>query len=419
MAELDWHAERSDLQGLAQLDRVPEVDGIDLVAVRAYRQQRVRQKMAEYGVDAVILSDPVNIRYATGTRNMQVFSMRNAPSRYLLLTQNRAILFEFTGCLHLGEGYETVDEVRPSKTASFVAAGPHIVERERAWAAEMADTIHELTGLKDATVGLERLNAGTAIALKEAGLNVVDAQQPVEMARAIKSPEEMKCVIASLRATEIGVGKLREAIRPGLTEAELWSVLHKSIIEQNGDYVETRLLNAGARTNPWFQETSDNVIGENELIALDTDVVGCHGYYADFSRTFHSGPDRPTDTQRELYKVAYEQVHHNMGILKPGMSFRDYADRAWNIPERYYAHRYYLSAHGCGMTGEYPYLYHHGDFPDAGYDGIVEPGMTLCVESFIGAEGAKEGVKLEQQVLITETGIETLSRFPFEAHLLV
>ena len=419
MAELDWHAERSDLQGLAQLDRAPEVDGIDLVAVRTYRQQRVRQKMAEYGVDAVILSDPVNIRYATGTRNMQVFSMRNAPSRYLLLTQNRAILFEFTGCLHLGEGYETVDEVRPSKTASFVAAGPHIAERERAWAAEMADTIHELTGLKDATVGLERLNAGTAIALKEAGLNVVDAQQPVEMARAIKSPEEMKCVIASLRATEIGVGKLREAIRPGLTEAELWSVLHKSIIEQNGDYVETRLLNAGARTNPWFQETSDNVIGENELIALDTDVVGCHGYYADFSRTFHSGPDRPTDTQRELYKVAYEQVHHNMGILKPGMSFRDYADRAWNIPERYYAHRYYLSAHGCGMTGEYPYLYHHGDFPDAGYDGIVEPGMTLCVESFIGAEGAKEGVKLEQQVLITETGIETLSRFPFEAHLLV
>ncbi|ERP95367.1 peptidase M24 [Labrenzia sp. C1B10] len=418
MAELDWHAERSDLQGLAQLDRAPEVEGIDLVAVRTYRQQRVRQKMAEYGVDAVILSDPVNIRYATGTRNMQVFSMRNAPSRYLLLTQNRSILFEFTGCLHLGEGYETVDEVRPSKTASFVAAGPHIAERERAWAAEMADTIHELTGLKDATVGLERLNAGTTIALKEAGLNVVDAQQPVEMARAIKSPEEMKCVIASLRATEIGVGKLREAIRPGLTEAELWSVLHKSIIAQNGDYVETRLLNAGARTNPWFQETSDNVIGANELIALDTDVVGCHGYYADFSRTFHSGPDRPTDTQRELYKVAYEQVHYNMGILKPGMSFREYADRAWNIPDRYYANRYYLSAHGCGMTGEYPYLYHHGDFPDAGYDGVVEPGMTLCVESYIGEDGAKEGVKLEQQVLITETGIETLSMFPFEAHLL-
>ncbi|MCX2723370.1 M24 family metallopeptidase [Roseibium salinum] len=418
MADLDWHAERSDLEGLVQLDRAPETHDIDLKAVRQYRQARVRAKMGDYGIDALILSDPVNIRYATGTRNMQVFSMRNAPSRYLLLTPNRSVLFEFTGCLHLGEGFETIDEVRPARTASFVAAGPHIAERERSWAAEMASLIRELTGMKDATVGLERLNAGTAIALRDAGFRIADAQEPVEMARAIKSPEEMKCVIASLRATEIGVGKLRDAIRPGLTEAELWSVLHKSVIEQNGDYIETRLLSAGARTNPWFQETSDNVIGANELIALDTDVVGCHGYYADFSRTFHAGPDRPSDVQRELYKTAHEQVHHNIDILHPGMTFREYADKAWNIPEKFYANRYYLSAHGCGMTGEYPYLYHHGDFPDAGYDGVVEPGMTLCVESYIGEEGAREGVKLEQQLLVTADGIQVLSRFPFEDDLL-
>ncbi|CTQ60190.1 M24 family metallopeptidase [Roseibium album] len=418
MAELDWHAERSDLADIVQLDRSPETDGIDLAGVRAYRQARVRRKMSEYGVDAVILSDPVNIRYATGTRNMQVFSMRNAPSRYLLLTLDKSILFEFTGCLHLAEGFETIDEVRPARTASFVAAGPHIVEREALWSAEMADLIHELTDNRKATVGLERLNAGTSIALRNRGLSIVDAQQPIEMARAIKSPEEMKCVIASLRATEIGVGKLREAIRPGLTEAELWSVLHKSIIEQNGDYVETRLLNAGDRTNPWFQETSANLIGRNDLIALDTDVVGCHGYYADFSRTFHAGPDKPSAEQRDLYKIAFEQVHHNMDILRPGMTFREYADRAWNIPEKYHTNRYYLSAHGVGMTGEYPYLYHHGDFPEAGYDGALESGMTICVESFIGEDGGREGVKLEQQVLITDSGIELLSRFPFEDDLL-
>ncbi|MFO7771023.1 MAG: Xaa-Pro peptidase family protein [Roseovarius gahaiensis] len=417
MPELDWHAERSDLDGLAQLDRTPEDEGIDLRAVRLYRQGRVRQEMAKRGIGAVILSDPVNIRYATGTRNMQVFSMRNAPSRYLLLTAKRSILFEFTGCLHLADGFETVDEVRPAKTASFVAAGPHIAERERAWAADMADLIAGLVGT-GATVGLERLNAGSALALRDQGLHIVDAQEPVEMARAIKSPEEMKCVIASLRATEVGVGKLRDAIRPGLTEAELRSVLHQSVIAQNGDYVETRLLNAGERTNPWFQETSNNVIGENELIALDTDVVGCHGYYADFSRTFHSGPDAPTKTQRELYKVAHEQVQYNMGILRPGMSFRDYANAAWDIPDKYYANRYYLSAHGCGMTGEYPYLYHHGDFPDAGYDGEILPGMTLCVESYIGEDGGREGVKLEQQVLVTDTGIDLLSQFPFEDDLL-
>ena len=412
MANFDWHAERSDLSGIVLLDRAPESEGIDLKAVRAYRLGRVRAEMAKRDIAAVILSDPINIRYATGTRNMQVFSMRNAPSRYLLLTAEKSILFEFTGCLHLADGFETVDEVRPARTASFVAAGPAIAEREKVWAAEMADLITSLVG-KNVSVGMERMNAGAAISLQNLGFRIVDAQEPVEMARAIKSDEEMKCVRASLRATEIGVGKLRDAIQPGMTENELWSVLHQSIIAQNGDYCETRLLNSGERTNPWFQETSNNTIGKNELIALDTDVVGCHMNYSDFSRTFHSGPDAPSQQQRTLYKVAMEQVHHNIDIIKAGMSFRDYAVQAWDIPEKYYANRYYLSAHGCGMTGEYPYLYHSGDFPDAGYDGVIEAGMTICVESYIGEENGSEGVKLEQQLLVTETVTELLSQFPF------
>ena len=417
MAELDWHAGRGDLEGLTLLERSPENEGIDLVALRAWRQSRVRAEMAARGIDAVILSDPVSIRYATGARNMQVFSMRNAPARYLVLTADRSILYEFTGCAHLADGLETIDEVLPAETASFVAAGPHIAARERRWAERMQALLGELCGRR-ATVGLERLNAGAAIALSSRGVRIVDAQEPLEMARCIKSAEEMKCVAASLRATERGVAELRAAIRPGLTEVELWSVLHRSVIAQNGDYIETRLLNAGERTNPWFQESGDKVIGEDELIALDTDVVGCHGYYADFSRTFHAGPGRPSDGQRELYAVAMEQLHHNIDLLRPGLSFRDYAHGAWDIPERYHANRYYLSAHGCGMTGEYPYLYHADDFPDAGYDGEILPGMTICVESYIGEEGGHEGVKLEQQLLVTETGTELLSRFPFEDELL-
>jgi Xaa-Pro aminopeptidase len=269
-----------------------------------------------------------------------------------------------------------------------------------------------------ATLGLERLNANVAIALRDMGFKIVDAQKPVEMARAIKSSEEVKCVVASLRATEIAVGKVRDAVRPGITENELWSVLHQSVIAQNGDYCETRLLSAGPRTNPWFQETSSYQIGPNQLVALDTDVIGCHGYFSDFSRTFHSGPDPPTAAQKELYRIAHEQVYYNMSIIKPGMTFREYSDQAWEIPPKYYANRYYLSAHGCGMSGEYPLLYHRGDFPDAGYDGTIEPGMVLCVESYIGEEGGTEGVKLEQQVLVNETGIEILSRFPFEEDML-
>ena len=417
MTSFDWHAERTDLAGVSRLDQTPDHLGIDLAAVRLYRLQKVRQEMAKRDIGALIISDPVDIRYTTGARNMQIFCARNTPSRYLIVTPHKNILFEFTGCTHLGEGLETIDEVRTSMTASFVAAGPDIQQKEKEWAREISATLIELIGL-GGKVGMERMNAGSAIAMSTSGFEIVDAQEPIEMARCIKSDEELKCVIASLRMTERGVMRLREAIKPGITENQLWSVLHQTVIAENGDYCETRLLSSGARTNPWFQESASKLIGANELVALDTDVVGCFGYYSDFSRTFHSGPDKPSEHQKDLYKVAYEQVQHNMDIIKPGMSFKDYSEKAWNIPNQYHSNRYYLSAHGVGMTGEYPYLYHHADYQDAGYEGEILPGMTLCVESYIGEKDGNEGVKLEEQILVTETGIEILSQFPFEEDLL-
>jgi Xaa-Pro aminopeptidase len=411
--QLDWHG----IQSPGVFDAESAEGDIDLVAVRAHRLARARRQIAQHDLAACLIFDPVNIRYATGARNMQVFHQRN-PARYLFLpVEGPVILFEFTGCMHLADGLETLDEVRPAITASYVAAGAAIAERERLWARETAALLREVVG-PGARVGVERVNAGAALALAAEGFELADAQAPIERARAIKSPEEVKCVVASLRATERAVGSLRAALKPGMTENQLWSLLHQGVIAEDGDYVETRLLSSGPRSNPWFQECGPRVIEADELVALDTDVVGRFGYYADFSRTFHSGPGRPSAAQRDLYKTAHEQLHHNMALLKPGLGFREYSEAAWDIPTRYAANRYYLSAHGVGMTGEYPYLYHRADYEAAGYDGVIEPGMTLCVESYIGEENGREGVKLEQQVLITERGSLLLSRFPFEDDLL-
>ncbi len=390
---------------------------IDQVALRAGRLARLRSEMAARDVAAVLLTDPVNIRYASGARNMQIFAARN-PARYLFVTvDGPVVLYEFTGALHLADGLETITEVRHATTASFVAAGEAIADVERRWAGEIRDLVAETVGL-EATVGVERVNAGAAIALANLGLNLVDPQEAVERARAIKTPDEVACQIESMRATERAMAAMEAEIRPGRSENELWSVFHQHVIAQGGDYIETRLLSSGEHTNPWFQETSAKVIGENELIAFDTDVVGCHGYYADYSRTFHAGPDEPSAEQRELYRIAHEQVHHNLSIIEPGLTFAGYSEKAWDLPERYAPHRYYLSAHGVGMTGEYPYLYHAQDFGSFGYDGVIEPGMTLCVESFIGGPDTREGVKLEQQLLVTETGTELLSHYPFDDRLL-
>ena len=71
-------------------------------------------------------------------------------------------------------------------------------------------------------------------------------------------------------------------------------------------------------------------------------------------------------------------------------------------------------AHGCGLAVEYPLLWYREDAEWGAYDGIIEENMVVCVESYVGRHGGHEGVKLEDQVLITETGCERLSSYPLE-----
>lgn len=388
----------------------------DPAALRAGRLNRLREEILRRDLAACVLIDPVNIRYACGARNMQVFCSRN-PARHLFVpAEGPVILFDFDGCEHLTAGLETLDEVRPSITASFAAAGPRVGEAERRWAETMGELVAAHGG-GNRRVGIERVNAGAALALAERGFELHDAQDPVERARARKSPEELDVIRRGIAAVAEGEARLREALAPGITENALWATLHKHVVEADGDYIETRLLNSGPNTNPWFQETSPRAIQAGELVAHDTDVVGPGGYYVDFSRTFLCGDAEPTPEQRKLYRLSHEQIEHNIAILKPGMTAREIAEAAWPIPEPYVRNRYFVLMHGVGMTGEYPYIPHPMDL-DAGYDSTIEPGMTLCIESFIGHEDGGEGVKLEEQVLITESGVERLSRFPYEERLL-
>jgi len=100
------------------------------------------------------------------------------------------------------------------------------------------------------------------------------------------------------------------------------------------------------------------------------------------------------------------------------MSFREYAEKGWPIPEEFRERRYSCQLHGNGMTGEYPIVRFRDNFDIAGEEGFFEPGMTVCVESFIGSRHGGEGVKLEEQVLITTQGVERLTTYPYEPRLL-
>jgi len=390
---------------------------VNLPALRAHRLARLRGELARLGYGSCVLVDPVNLRYATGSRNMQVFMLRN-PARYAFVpVEGPVVLFDFDNCEHLSEGLETIDDVRPAVTLSYVAAGTRLGDEARRWADEIADLVRSHGG-GNRRVAIDRPHPAAVAALAGQGIEVGDGQEPVEVARSIKSDDELDAIRLSIASTEIAMGRMREALRPGLTENELWSILHQTNIELDGEYVETRLLTSGHRTNPWFQECSAKTIAEGELLAFDTDVNAAFGYYADISRTWLVGDVAPTGEQRRLYAHAHAEIEHNLALMEPGMAFREYAERAWRIPDEFYANRYFVVAHGVGLSGEYPYIAHARDFDEKGYDGTIEPGMTFCIESYIGAKGGDEGVKLEEQVLVTEQGVERLSSYPFESALL-
>ncbi|KFX69468.1 peptidase M24 [Pseudomonas taeanensis MS-3] len=381
---------------------------------RAYRLQRVRDKLIENQCAAALLYDPVNIRYATDASNMQIWTAHNASRYAMVFAEGPVIIWEFHNCAHLCEHLETVDEVRNAINWAYFGAGPRVTEKAKEWAGEIVALLKQHGG-GNMRLAVDKMEPEGVPFLEAHGVKLVQGQMVLEQARAIKSEDELELMKWTIRVCEHGMQRMHDELQPGMTENELWAYLHFENIRHGGEWIETRLLASGPRTNPWMQESSDRVMQEGEIIAFDTDMIGPYGYCADISRAWTVGHVPPTAEQRRLYSAAYEQIQHNMDILKAGMSFKEFVDKGWSIPDEFYKNRYCCVAHGIGMADEYPAIAHAGnDWERAGYDGMFEEGMTICVESCIAVEGGQEGIKLEEQVLITKNGCVPLSSFKWE-----
>ena len=389
----------------------------DMRRLRAYRLGRVREKLREADLAGIVLFDPANIRYASGTRNMPVWTLHNAARYCFVATEGPVALFEYPGAAHLVEGIETVDELRPALAWFYFAGGARYEERATAWAAEIADLVATCGG-GNRRLAADHCDVLGLHALEGHGIQVLDGQKPMEDARNIKSADEIECMKQAIAVCEAGMSRMRDALCGGMSENRLLSILHQTNIEMGGEWIETRLLSSGPRTNPWWREASDRIIRPGELVSYDTDLIGPFGYGADLSRTHFCGPGRPSQEQRRIYRMAWDQVHHNIDLIRPGVGFREFAEKSWPVPDTFAPQGYPTLAHGVGLVNEHPVVALASTFEATGNEGPFEPGMTLCIESYMGEVGGYEGVKLERQVLITDTGCEVLDTFPFDEELL-
>jgi Xaa-Pro aminopeptidase len=384
---------------------------VDQGALFAYRLGRLRAELRERDYAAAVLSDPINLRYATGTRNMAVWTT-HAPSRYAFVAADGpVILFEFTSSRHVTAGSPVVDEVRPCTPWIYFLAGPRTEEKARLWADEIESLLRRHGG-RNRRLAVDRCDPLGAMRLMSHGVQLFDAQEAMEQARMVKSAEEIACLQSAMEVCDLAVARMRAALKPGITENQLWSLMHETNIAHGGEWIECRLLSSGPRTNPWFQESSDRVIEAGDVVGFDTDLVGPFGYLADISRSWICPGGKPGDRRRRLYELATEQVLFNTELLRPGLSFREFAERCWPVPDEYVPNRYMMMLHGCGFVDEYPSVAYPADWEDWGYDGVFEANMVVSIESYIGEAGGPDGIKLEQQVAITEKGARVLSKTP-------
>lgn len=397
--------------GWSDLRRIRALPEIDHHRLYDYRTERLRAQMREADVAALVMVNPISLRYAVDYSTYALFQSR-IPSTYLFMAQDGPTVIHGA----YADGNSLIDRSAPARPIAFFDSGDTLAENARLFADDLVRYLAEI-GSNNRRVAIEYVNPSVTQACLQRGLEVVDGIALSEKARLIKSTEEIECIKWAIAVAEHGIAKMKEALRPGVTELQLWGLLNYTNLANHGEWHDGRMLASGPRINPWLQEASQRIIESGDLVGFDTDMVGPMGYFCDISRTFHCGPARPSKRQKEIYRLAHAEVQHNLALVQPGISFSEIQSSAFPIPENCQDNAYPCIIHGVGMCDEYPRINpaHRGPNP---YDGVIEAGMVLTIESYMGPKGEQDGVKLEEQILVTEHGYEMLSSYPMEEDLL-
>ena len=394
----------------------------DLQAMRRYRWNRLTQAIVARDYAGLLLFDPLNIRYATDSTNMQLWNTHNPFRAVLVCADGYMVIWDYRNSPFLSEFNPLVQEARSGADLFYFSRGDKIDVAADVFSNEVRAL------LEDHAPGNRRLAVDKIMlhglrALGAQGLEIMEGEEVTEKARSVKGPDEIRAMRCAVHACETAVGEMeqfaRGAVPHGQTsENDIWAVLHAENIRRGGEWIETRLLTSGPRTNPWFQECGPRIVRNNEIVAFDTDLVGSYGICVDISRTWWIGNRAPRADMIHAMRHAHEHIMTNMEMLKPGVSISDLSRDTHVLDDRFQALKYGCLMHGVGLCDEWPLV----AYPDRAVEGACDyplaPGMVLCVEALVGEEGGDFSIKLEDQVLITENGPENLITYPFDPALM-
>ena len=394
----------------------------NLENIRAYRHKRLVDAIAQRGYGGLLVFDPLNIRYATDSTNMQLFNTHNPFRALLVCADGYMVIWEYHKSPFLTNFNTHVSEVRAGGDLFYLHRGDQIGIAAEEFSRQVHDLIanHSEGNMR---LAVDKIMVDGLRALEATGFTVLNGEEVTEKARSVKSTDEIKAMRCAINGCEAAMHAMEAFARANVgdgktTENDIWSVLHAENIRRGGEWIETRLLTSGPRTNPWFQECGQRVVQNNEVVAFDTDLVGCYGFCVDISRTWWIGDKKPSNAMIYAMRHAHEHIMTNMSYVKPGLMMPELVEKSHRLDAEFQAQKYGCIAHGVGLCDEWPVVTYPDDVIPGSFDYPLEAGMVLSFEALVSPEGGDFSIKLEDQILVTENGFENLTTYPFDPRLM-
>ncbi len=194
----------------------------DLPAMRRYRLGRLVAQIAKRELGGLLLTDPLNIRYATDTTNMQVWNMHNPFRACLVTADGYMVLWDYKNAPFLAEFNPLVREVRSGASMFYFVNGDAGDAAAAAFAGDVADILRARVG-RNPRLAVDKVMVRGLRALEAVGLEICDGEEVAEKARAIKGAEEIRAMRCAMHACETSVAAMERGAIPGLSEDEIWS----------------------------------------------------------------------------------------------------------------------------------------------------------------------------------------------------
>ena len=378
---------------------------IDYARMRKERLEKAKQAVARSGADALFLFRWENVRYVTSLR-----------------THMWPVMFWGLASAILPNGAEPqlytmdVDHVKArmpwikDTVKEFAGGGLEVFAGAKAWAEDAKQVLKD-TKVEPKVIGVDAWNPPLLEALPKVFPNTrfVDGQKIILEARAVKTKDEINCLKNAMSLTVSGFGAGLEFLRPGRKECEVLAECFRAMYANGGEWTQcSNIVCSGPYLAPYRRFTSDRIIDHGDMVVFD--IGSCfNGYWGDFTRTFICGKDaQPTKEQVKVHMNAYNAMLAAIKKIRPGGSTKEVYEAAepWILGG--------LLGHGLGLgSAEPPFIVEQSKQEPM----ELKPGMVFSIEPYAGVPGVG-GVRLEHNVLCTETGYEIIDKFPFEQRLM-